>query len=167
MMSRISLTTSDQFVGRDGQVANAFSGSVINGVGNRCGDARDPNLSHAAGADRIKGEIGFANESDIDLGYVCVGRHVVIREVPDDWQSSGRIVGSLFHQGHAYAHGHAAKDLAPSRLRANDSAAIHHAHYSRHLHAWEKRVDFYFAEMRAPRLECVGFALLRLLFFAL
>src|SRR5438552_18890123 len=73
--------TSNQLIRRDGQIPNAPSRGVINGIRDRGGDTGDTDFSHSARADRIESEIGFAHERDIDLRNIGIRRDMVVGEI--------------------------------------------------------------------------------------
>jgi hypothetical protein len=58
----------NQLVRRNREVADAFSGCVVNRIRDRGGNASDSDLAHASCTDGIEGEIRFADKRDIDLG---------------------------------------------------------------------------------------------------
>src|SRR3954454_7004417 len=86
-----------QLVRRDREVADPLAGGVKYCVGHGGSHARDSNLAHAAGADRIEVEIRLADKLHIDFGNVGVRRNMIIGEVARSRQAGFGVVSGFFH----------------------------------------------------------------------
>ncbi len=95
----------------DGEIANADSAGVVDGVGNRGGCADDADLTGALGAHGIQLVILLLDSvcfESVDVGVrgELVGGEVVVGEVAESC-----VHFQLFVQRHGHAHGHPAEQL--------------------------------------------------------
>ena len=72
-----------KLIQRDREVAHARSGRMIDRVGNRRGDADDPDLAKPLDAERV-GVVRLVHEDDLDVVHVGVHRYVVLGNIGSD-----------------------------------------------------------------------------------
>jgi hypothetical protein len=70
-----------ELVERDGEVADAFAGRVIDGVGDGGCCSSDANLSDASRPERVEAVVGDADAGDVDVVNVGVDGDVILGEV--------------------------------------------------------------------------------------
>src|SRR3981189_1050596 len=85
----------------DGEVADAFAGGVVDGVGYGGGGSGDADFADASGSQRVEFVVGDVEGGDVDLVDVGVDGNVVLGEVFVDGAAVGWVDESLFVEGHA------------------------------------------------------------------
>src|SRR5689334_14103570 len=78
MTSSSLMAGSEQLVEGDGQVADPLPGGVVDGVGDGCADAGDPELADALRADLVHVRIVLGDHDHVDGGNVGVDGDVVV-----------------------------------------------------------------------------------------
>ena len=71
----------NHLVYRDGQVAHALAGGVIDGVGYRRRRAYDTDLAHALHPERIDLVVLLVDEDHVDRVHIRIDRHVIVGEI--------------------------------------------------------------------------------------
>src|ERR671932_504749 len=113
-----------QLLRRDGQVADTLSCRVVNGVGDRGGDAHDRELADPLDAERVGVRVGLTDKEGVDRRNVCVGRDKVARKVGGDELAQHSVHRALFQERHPETPGDPAYGLAPGRLRIEHRAYV-------------------------------------------
>src|ERR1700744_5263598 len=119
---------------RDGQVADAFAGGVVNGVGDGCCSSGDSDLTNAAGTEGIEFVVGDVERGDVDLMDVGVDGNVVFGEVLVNGAAIGVVDERFFVQRHADAPDDSANQLIGSSGVVDEGADVVGADHATDLH---------------------------------
>ena len=111
-----------QLVYRDRQIADALARRMMDGVGDRGGDADDADLAQALDAEAIDLGVGLVDEDDLDLSNVGVHGDMVFGDVGVHDPAEFMVDQRLLMQRHADAPDHAADDLAARGLGVEDAS---------------------------------------------
>ena len=103
----------------DRERADAAAGGVVDGVGDRGGDADEADLADSFCAERRE-RVWVSDEDDVDVGDVGVDGDEVVAEGGIGDASAARVGGGLLEQRLADA----ADDLAAGGLLVEDAAAV-------------------------------------------
>src|SRR5919106_693089 len=133
-----------QLLRRDGQVADALSGRVVNGVGDRRGDAHDRELADPLDAERVGVRVGLTDKEGVDRRGVCVGGDEVARKVGGDELAQHGVHRALFQERHPEPPGDPAYGLIPGRLRIEYRAYVEDPEGAGEPHDPEVRIYPYF-----------------------
>ena len=144
------------FVERDGKVADAFAGGVVDGVRDGGGGAGDADLSDAPRSEGVELVVGNADDGDVDLVDVGVDRDVVFGEVFVDGAAVGGVDEGLFQEGHAYSPDDSADELVGACLCVDEGAYVVGADHAADLHHVSVDVDGDFGEDGSPGVRGEG-----------
>src|SRR5579864_1967514 len=92
--------SAEELVKRDGQIAHADAGRVIDGVGDGGGGANDPELPDPLHAQRVDVPVLRLDPGDLNGLHIRVGGDVVPGEVVVDVVPEARVQHALFVQRH-------------------------------------------------------------------
>src|SRR5215218_9220284 len=106
----VLLVSSKEFVRGYGEVSDAHSGGVVDGVGYGGGRAADADLAYPFGAHGVDVGVALVDPGHVHLAHVGVGGVVVLGEVLVDDVPEAGVHQALLVQRHGEAHRHSADE---------------------------------------------------------
>src|SRR3979490_966601 len=84
--------SNDEVLDLDRQLADPYTGRVVDGVRDGCRYSRQPDLADAARAQLVQVRVGEFHEMDVERGHVGVCRDDIVGEIGIDRCAVARIV---------------------------------------------------------------------------
>ena len=107
---------------------------MIDGVGDRCRGADNPDLADPLRAHRVQVLVRVVDPEGVDVKYVRARRHVVLGEVVVEVVAELHVHHALLEERHRQPPGHAPDELRASRYRIEDPAGGERAEHPGDTH---------------------------------
>src|SRR6476646_9173319 len=134
------------------QVANAFAGGMIDGIGDGSGYSDNTDLAHALDSERVDDVVRLIDEDDLDVLYVGVHRHMILGDVGVHNATEGVIIKRFLMEGHADTPYDAPHDLTGGGLRIDDAPGGNRIDNACHADDPKLLVHLHFGEDRRVRV---------------